>query len=142
MNAEDIMTRDPVTVNERATIGEAWRLLAEASVRHLPVVRDGDVVGILSDRDFRSLGVSLVADMETFERVRERLLAPVSALMTSGVVTAGRESDVSELVDLMLDEKLSAVPVVEDGTQELVGIVSYIDVLRAAQPLFENESEV
>jgi acetoin utilization protein AcuB len=142
MNAEDIMTRDPVTVNERATIGEAWRLLAEASVRHLPVVRDGDVVGILSDRDFRSLGVSLVADMESFERVRERLLAPVSALMTSGVVTAGREDDVSELVDLMLDEKLSAVPVVEDGTQELVGIVSYIDVLRAAQPLFENDTEV
>ena len=30
MNAEDIMTRDPVTANERATIGEAWRLLAEA----------------------------------------------------------------------------------------------------------------
>jgi acetoin utilization protein AcuB len=142
MTAEDIMTRDPVTVNERATIGEAWRLLAEGSIRHLPVVRDGDVVGILSDRDFRSLGVSLAADVESFDRVRERLLAPVSALMTSGVVTAGREADVSELVDLMLDETLSAVPVVEDGTQELVGIVSYIDVLRAAQPLFEDESEV
>ena len=43
MNAEDIMTRDPVTVNERATIGEAWRLLAEGSIRHLPVV-DGDTL--------------------------------------------------------------------------------------------------
>ena len=59
------MTRDPVTVNERATIGEAWRLLAEESIRHLPVVRDGDVVGILSDRDFRSLGVSLVPTWRT-----------------------------------------------------------------------------
>ena len=77
--------------------------------------------------------------MENYDRVRERLLAPVSVLMTGGVVTAGREADVSELVDLMLDEKLSALPVVEDGTQQLVGIVSYIDVLRAAQPLFAGE---
>src|SRR5262245_12307433 len=113
MIAEEIMTRDPVTVNERATIGEAWRLLAEGSIRHLPVVRDGAVIGILSDRDFRSLGVALLSDLESYDRVRERLLSPVSALMTSGVITADRDADVSELVDLMLDEKLSAVPVVE-----------------------------
>jgi acetoin utilization protein AcuB len=142
VTAEDIMTRDPVTVNERATIGEAWRLLAEGSIRHLPVVRDGDVVGILSDRDFRSLGISIVTDVQGYDRVRERLMAPVSALMTSGVITAERDADVSEVVDLMLEEKLSALPVVEQGTQSLVGIVSYIDVLRAAQPLLAGESEV
>jgi acetoin utilization protein AcuB len=131
-----------VTVNERATIGEAWRLLTEGSIRHLPVVRDGDVVGILSDRDFRSLGISIVTDVQGYDRVRERLLAPVSALMTSGVVTTDRDADVSEIVDLMLEEKLSALPVVEEGTQSLVGIVSYIDVLRATQPLLSGESEV
>jgi acetoin utilization protein AcuB len=141
MIAEDIMTRDPVTVNERATIGEAWRLLAERSIRHVPVVREGDVVGILSDRDFRSLGLSLVADFESYDRARERLLAPVSALMSSDVVTVGRGASVADVLELLLEEKLSALPVVEDGTQELVGIVSYIDVLRTAQPLFEGDED-
>jgi len=141
MIAEDIMTKSPVTVTETVSIGEALRLLAEESIRHLPVVPKGDVVGILSDRDFRDLGVPILNDVAGYDRLRARLAQPVSTLMTGGVVSVNRDADVSEVVELMLEEKLSALPVVEDETQELVGIVSYVDVLRAVQPLLEDESE-
>lgn len=138
MIVEDIMTGNPMTVTETTTIAEAMNTMAEQGIRHLPVVRGEDVVGILSDRDFSSLGVALVNDVESYEQLRARLGQAVSALMSGGVVTADQDSDVTDVVDLMLDEKLAALPVVESGTQRLVGIVSYVDVLKAARELFEN----
>ena len=135
MLAEDIMTRDPVTVTERATIGEALNVLAEQGIRHLPVVRGSEVVGILSDRDFTSLGIVLVNDVEGYDRLRSRLSQPVGVLMSSDVVSVSPDTDLSEIVALMLEEKLSAVPVVGGEDDELVGIVSYVDVLRATQEL-------
>jgi acetoin utilization protein AcuB len=141
MIADEIMTRKPVTVTEQASIGEALAMLSEAGIRHLPVVRGSDVVGILSDRDFGNLGVSMISDVYGYEQMRARLSQPVSALMTGGVVTVGRDSDMAEVVELMVEEKLSAVPVVETGTQELAGILSYVDVLRAALPLLQEEED-
>jgi acetoin utilization protein AcuB len=139
MIADDIMTRGPLTVTETVSIGEALRVLADAGVRHLPVVRGGDVVGILSDRDFNGLGLALVNDVERYDQLRARLAKPVSTLMSGSVVSVSRDTPVPEVVELMLEEKLSAVPVVEGRTLELVGIVSYVDVLRAAQDLFDDE---
>ena len=139
MLAEDIMTRNPVTVTERVPIGEALTLLSEQGIRHLPVVRGTEVVGILSDRDFGSLGISIVNDVEGYDRLRARLAQPVSVLMSGGVVSVSPQTEVSEVVELMLEEKLGALPVVGGEDDELVGIVSYVDVLRAAQDLFSGE---
>jgi acetoin utilization protein AcuB len=135
MIAEDVMTPKPTTVTEDVGIGDALSLLSEAGIRHLPVVRGREVVGILSDRDFGNLGVSMISNTYGYDQLRARLSQPVSVLMTGGVITVGRDADVAEVVELMVEEKLSAVPVVETGTQELAGIVSYVDVLRAALPL-------
>lgn len=141
MLVEDIMTPKPQTVTETVSIGEAMTLMSEQGVRHLPVVRGNDVVGILSDRDFRNLGVSMVSDMYGYERLRTRLSQPVSVLMTGGVITIGRDASVAEVVDLLLEEKLSALPVVEPGSLELAGIVSYVDVLRTVEPLLQDDQE-
>jgi CBS domain-containing protein len=141
MIADDIMTPKPLTVSETVSIGDAMTLMAEHNVRHLPVTRGSDVVGILSDRDLRNLGVSMVNDMYGYENLRARLSQPVSVLMSGGVITVGRDASVAEIVDVLLEEKLSALPVVESGTQELAGIVSYIDVLRVVQPMLEDDEE-
>jgi CBS-domain-containing membrane protein len=137
MIADEVMTRDPVTVTEQVSIGDALALLAEQSVRHLPVVRGSTVVGILSDRDFRALGLALVIDEASYEQMRGQLSQPVSTLMSSNVVTIDRDTNAADIVDLMIEEKLSALPVVENGTQELAGIVSYVDLLRVSQPMLE-----
>lgn len=131
MTADEIMTTDLVTVEETTRIGEAYRLLSELSIRHLPVVSGGEIAGMLSDRDFRSLGLDAVTDMARMDDLTARMSGPVSNLMSSGLLTVERGTDVKEIIDLMVDEKVGAVPVVEGDSNDLVGLVSYVDVLRA-----------
>jgi acetoin utilization protein AcuB len=131
MNADEIMTTEVVTVTTTTSIGEALRLLSDLTIRHLPVTEDGEVKGMLSDRDFRALGLDTVNDMEHMDELTSRLSNPVSELMTGGVLTVDRGADVKEIIDLMVDEKVGAVPVIESDQGNLVGLVSYVDVLRA-----------
>lgn len=138
MLVEEIMTVDPVTVTEETTIGDALSVMTEKGVRHLPVVRGAEVVGILSDRDFADIGASLLNGNKDFESLRAQLSQQVNSLMSGGVLTVDSDADLTEVTDLVVEEKLSALPVVESGSQRLVGIVSYVDLLRAARPLFEN----
>ncbi len=138
LTAEELMTEDVVTIEETATLGEAAELLAEQHIRHLPVVRGRTLVGMLSDRDLRSLGIATVASFEDFEALRGRLAEPVGTVMRADVLTVGRTTDVVEVIDLLVEEKVGAVPVVDETEGALVGIVSYVDVLRAAREAFSD----
>jgi acetoin utilization protein AcuB len=135
MTAHELMTPDPATVSPRATIAEAWDLMREMDVRHLPVVEDDVVVGMLSDRDLGNLDVGRLFTEEGADGLRRRLARPVIQLMSSDVVAAEPETDVAKLVTLFLEQKVGAIPVVLPDSRRLVGIVSYIDVLRAVQDL-------
>jgi acetoin utilization protein AcuB len=139
MEARDAMTPNPVTVTPRATLGEVWDLMREADIRHVPVVDAGTLVGMLSDRNLGSLDVAGVLTTEGADALRRRLATPVVTVMSSDVLSVGEEDDLAEVIDLMLEHKVGAIPVVRSGTQELVGIVSYIDVLRAVRELVGEE---
>jgi len=130
--AEEIMTPDPAALEVSATVGEAIETLATLEIRHVPVVRDGEVIGILSDRDFAGIGVPTSSDPSTIETMKAQLENPVSALMSGDVVTVDRTTELVEVIDLLVGERIGAVPVVEDGGR-LVGIVSYVDVLRVVR---------
>jgi acetoin utilization protein AcuB len=136
MRADEIMSPAVVTVRATQPIADAVDALSECGVRHLPVLGDaGQLVGMLSDRDLRSLGITPAIDMTTSARVRERMRASVASAMTSDVATVTPDTDVAELIDAMLEAGVGAVPVVDEETDTLVGIVSYVDVLRAVRPL-------
>jgi acetoin utilization protein AcuB len=55
--------------------------------------------------------------------------------MSTDVLSVDPETDVGEVVDLMIEHRVGAVPVVDADSEELVGIVSYMDVLRASRDL-------
>lgn len=129
MNIIEIMTENPVTVDTTAPASEALRVLHDVDVRHVPVVQDGELQGMLSDRDLRDL--LLTGALEGDEDPGARLMTPVADLMSADVLFCSTETPLSEVIDLMLEHRVGALPVVEPGTQDLVGIVSYIDVLRA-----------
>jgi CBS domain-containing protein len=113
---EDRMQRSVITVQEDATLAEAIDLCEASNVRHLPVVRDGTLAGILSDRDLRrAMGE------------RRDPQAPVTEVMTSDVLTLPLGARLSEAARLMVANRVSSVPVVDDG--ELVGIVTSTDLL-------------
>ncbi len=133
MNVREIMTPDPYAISVTTNVGKALRMLIEADIRHLPVVEDGALVGIVSDRDLRTLGVLLTGPTERPEAARRALAQPVSTVMSSDVVTVSPEADATEVIDLMIEHRIGAVPVVEPDSTKLVGIVSYVDALRVAR---------
>lgn len=132
MNVREIMTPEPYAVSASSSVRHALRMLAEADVRHLPVVEEGSLVGIVSDRDLRSFGAIALDALET---TRIDFTKSVTTVMSSDVVTVNPESDVGEMIDLMIEHRIGAVPVVEAGSSRLVGIVSYVDALRVARNL-------
>src|SRR3974390_749581 len=128
--AQDLMTENPMTISPDATVREAARLLYSLDVRHLPVVdEEGALVGMLSDRDLRGLANPVTLAQKDDEDLQVVLGGSVATLMSSDVLSVELEDDAAEIVDLMLEYKVGAVPVV-DSEGLLVGIVSYMDVLR------------
>ena len=130
MNANDVMTEGPVTIRSTASIREALTLIQALEVRHLPVVGPkGDLVGILSDRDLRALVQPFPFSDPKLSSFGGRLDVAVSYIMNSAVFTVRPDTDVKRIVDLMTDQKIGAVPVVDDAGG-VVGIVTYVDLLR------------
>lgn len=135
--AIDLMTADPVTVTASSTVGDAIQVLQALQVRHVPVVKEtGELVGMLSDRDLRAISIPRMVEDEWLGDLRAALETPVARVMSSDVVTVEEEAAATEVIELMLDNNVGAVPVV-DAEGVLVGIISYIDVLRE---LYELEA--
>ena len=133
MVVEEIMSRNPLAVQVTETLGKVMTMLREADIRHLPVLEGDILVGIVSDRDVRSYELPALLDLDDPSRARTLLKTPIGDIMSSDVVSVNPETDVGELIDLMIEQKIGAVPVVDADSTELVGIVSYIDALRAAR---------
>lgn len=139
MRAQDVMTENPVTVPSDATMAEVWDLMRERGIRHVPVLDANGLVGMLSDRDLAQFDVARLLTVEGAETLRRELGTPVVRVMSADVVAVTPDTELGEIVDLLVDNRIGAVPVVRPETQELVGIVSYIDVLEALRDLLEVE---
>lgn len=129
ITAEEVMTEKVTTVQPNATLSAALEVMQEQRIRHLPVVDGDQLVGMLSDRDLQSLGFGVVHDMESYDALQAKLTTSVSDAMSSNLLTVTRITELGEITDLLIEEKVGAVPVT-DG-DNLVGIISYVDVLRA-----------
>jgi acetoin utilization protein AcuB len=131
MVVSDVMTAHPATVRGTESIRAVIRKLIELDVRHLPVVEDGELVGIVSDRDLRNVASRLLDEGEA--RPGGILDRPIADVMSADVLAVGPEAELDEVVDLMIEHRVGALPVISPGSQDLVGIISYVDVLRAAR---------
>lgn len=127
MLVRDVMQSRLVTVGPKTTLPQAMRLAAERRIRHLPVVDEGELVGIVSDRDLKQAMASPATSLEVHELNYLLNRLAVAEIMTGTVVTIGPTAPVEDAARLMLQEKISALPVMEAG--QLVGIVTETDVL-------------
>jgi len=122
----DFMTRELVTIQERDDLALADRMLALGGIRHLPVVRDGKLVGILTHRDLLRSAVSRPAETTLAHDVMTR--EPIAVRPTTSLVHAAR---------VMLERKFGCLPVCEeDGT--LVGIITEADFVRFAADMVQD----
>jgi len=123
----DVMTREPLTVTATETIGEADDLMSQNKILQLPVVKGKELVGIITDRDIRSfLSGSLLASPDQREMA---LKTRIREIMTSDPITVSPDDDLEEAVELLIEEKVGGIPVVDEAAG-LVGIVTFVDVLR------------
>lgn len=120
MEAATTMTRDVVFVTPEQPLAVAYRRMTAGRIRHLPVVSQGRLVGILSDRD-----VLLAATRRDGEIVVPHV--PVSEVMTEAPITIRRDTSVSRAAELMIEYKIDALPVVEGN--RLIGLVTSTDLL-------------
>jgi CBS domain-containing protein len=127
MKVVDVMTTHPLTVSLTDTIGQADELMNTNRIRQLPVVEAKRLVGIVTDRDIRSF---LSGSLLETPVARERALASaVREIITTEPITVSPDDDLQEAVEIMIEEKIGGIPVV-DEPEGLVGIVTYVDILR------------
>ncbi len=130
---EDLMTSAPLTLGEDDDLGMARALLQHRAIRHLPVVRDGHLVGLVTSRTLMRIEAELGPHLAA--------LQPVSKVMESEVRTVRRGTPARRAVGLMLKHQIGCLPVVEaDGT--LVGIMTDSDLLRFASDSARDLDEV
>ena len=140
MKIESRMKHPVVIVKPRDSAHHARELMERHRINQLPVVVDGRLVGIVTDRDLRDAFPSV---FETAARGRKRVPAgaepgeiPVEDVMTPTVLTLAPVATLAEAARLMRRERIGAVPVVERG--RVVGIVTRSDVLDAYVTLAER----
>lgn len=135
MLVQDIMTRQVVAIDPDMPILDVFTLMEQRNIRHFPILEQaqgptahgagqGQLVGIVSDRDIRMVGSSHPA-----APAGVNMGSPVSSIMSTDVLTAHPLDLIEETARVLRERKIGAMPVL-DGTQ-LVGIVTGIDFLDA-----------
>jgi len=135
LKVADIMSREVVTLTEDDTLADARTCMERGRVRHLPVLRDGKLVGLVTHRDMLAASFSVFSQVSEQEERRVLAQVPVAELMHD-VVTATPEMSVREAARVLLDNRFGCLPVV-DGDGTLVGIVTEADFLRLAVRMLE-----
>lgn len=137
----DIMSKELITLAPEDNAKRAWRRLQEHRVKTLPVVEDGNVVGVIALVDFlKHLGLAwhtLPEDLT--HRANVVMDQDVATLMSKPVRTVPADMPLTELVPLLSDTGLRHLPVV-NAAGKLVGIVTHSDLIAALAHLLSNET--
>lgn len=152
-NAEQIMTRDVVTIHKGSSIEEALRLMSARNISGLPVVDvDGHLVGMITESDVLLRGQAEISpnggplpglrardpDRVT-EAYRKARAVTVGDAMTKDVIAFSEDSSVADIARVMIERDINRVPVLRG--RKVVGIISRRDVIRSMAALqFDAES--
>ena len=129
----DYMTPNPETLDSKNTLLDAVLMLRRLELRHIPILEDGRLIGVLTDRDVGRVAPSMLMGLspQDYNRVFED--TPVAKVMTRNLLSTTPEAPLEEAVHLLYNHKVGCLPVLEDG--RLVGIITVADMLRALHDL-------
>jgi len=124
------MTKDPVTIDQEASIIEAIHLMKEKGVRRLPVMAKGRFTGLITERMIKDYTPGRATSLDTWEVHYLLSKTLVKEVMNPSPITVTPDMDLATAAQLILDHKLYGLCVVNDRG-DLVGIMSVGDMLRA-----------
>ncbi len=125
----DVMTRDVATITEDENLANLLGTMSTMRFRHIPVVDEARLVGLLTERDVLAMSASNLLPKATEQDrfLKERFR--VRDVMVTDLITARAETPLADAARLMLDKRLGCLPVV-DGANVLVGILTQSDFVR------------
>jgi acetoin utilization protein AcuB len=129
MLIRDWMAKDVLTVDENTSLMRATRTMTENTIRRLPVVSHGKLIGIVTDRDVKDASPSKTTSLDVHELYYLLSEMKIKEVMTPSPVTLDGNDSLEKAAVVMLEKRISGLPVVNaDG--ELEGLISETDVLR------------
>jgi len=128
---EHIMQREFASVRSDERLDFVDDVMALGRVRHMPVVDDGKLVGVVTQRDLLAASLSRVLDFDRQERRTFLRSVDVKEVMAGRPITVAPNATLAEAAALLLRHKIGCLPVVGPGGEAL-GLVTETDLLRAA----------
>lgn len=126
---KDWMTKAVVTINPEETLPEAHRMMTEQKIRRLPVLKDGHLVGMITRGDVRGAEPSGATSLSIWEINYLLARLKVLEIMRPNPSTISPDETIGEAARLMLENKISGLPVV-DSAGQVVGIITESDIFR------------
>ncbi len=140
MQVVERMKTKLVVASPTDSVAAAWRLLRQHQIRHLPIVEEGKLVGIVTDRDIRLVFPSALTSGRREQDPHDALeKIAVREIMTGQVVTVAPEAPIANVARLLLERRIGGLPVVQGS--RLVGIITKTDILAAFVDVVEGESQ-
>jgi CBS domain-containing protein len=139
MRVREVMSTDVEVVDRNDTLHAVEERMATKRIRHFPVLEQGDVVGLVTQRDLfkaamsSTMGYGAKAQQAFLQSVR------VKEIMVYPVVTISPETSVAEAVDMLMQQGIGCLPVMEAG--RLVGILTKTDLLRCLRTMSAAEEK-
>jgi len=125
----DWMSAPPITIDIDATLPEACELIRQHQIRRLPVLEDGQLVGIVTRGDLRGAQPSEATTLSIWELNYLLAKLKLKAIMTPEPITIQEDAAIRDAAQIMIDYKVSGLPVVnKDG--DLVGMITESDIFR------------
>lgn len=128
MFVRNYMTPDPITVSPDEAFPEAMHLIRKHDIRHLPVVKNGHVVGIVVESDLLSNQPSPATSLSVYEIYSLLEKLRISQIMTRPVITVEGNCPIEEAARIMVENSISCLPVMDED--RLVGIITETDIFK------------
>jgi acetoin utilization protein AcuB len=129
MFVSEWMTRKVFTVKPDDSVSDVVKMIQEKHVKHVPVVEQEKLRGIVSDRDIKDYCPSRATSLDMYELHYLLAKTKVREVMKTKVFTTGPDIPIEEAALVLYDKNIGCLPVVDSG--KLVGILSDKDIFRA-----------
>jgi acetoin utilization protein AcuB len=130
MQIKDWMAKNPITITEDTSMIKAIHIMREHRFRRLPVVSQGRLVGMVTDRDLKEASPSKATTLDVHELYYLLAELQVKEIMSRNPISVSQDETVERAAQLMLDHTISGLPVL-DKSGNVVGVITQSDVFRA-----------
>jgi CBS domain-containing protein len=122
-----IMSKNIVSVSADDSLDTVDDIMDLGNVRHLPVVKAGELVGIVSQRDLLRASLSSISNMGLGQKKAFLNSVKIKEVMARDVITIPPDTTIQETAEIMADRKIGCLPIVDQG--QLVGMITETDLL-------------